>query len=73
MNIIKKFFFQIKNYFFNGNKVKQIEEKTLIDNGYKEGFKNSIKYKEKQSKAKNKIETLICPGDGLGIQTKITS
>ena len=73
MNIIKKFFFQIKNYFFNGNKVKQIEKKTFVDNGYNEEFKNSIKYKEKQSKTKNRIETLICPGDGLGIQTKITS
>ena len=73
MNIIKKFFFQIKNYFFNGNKVKQIEKKTFVDNGYNEEFKNSIKYKEKQPKTQNKIETLICPGDGLGIQTKITS
>ena len=51
----------------------QIEEKTGIDNVDKEEFKNFLKYKEEQPKTKNKIETLICPGDGLGIQTKITS
>lgn len=73
MNIIKKFFFLIKKYIISRNKVKQIEEKTGIDNGDKEEFKNFLKYKEEQPKTKNKIETLICPGDGLGIQTKITS
>ena len=34
-------------------------------------FKNKLKVANSEKQKTNKVETLICFGDGLGIQTKI--
>lgn len=75
MNLIKRLIFFIKS-FFSKKEIKMIEsisEKSFKDE--KKYFiellkKDSIKNKEK--KEKKEIKTLICEGDGLGIQGKIT-
>ena len=36
-----------------------------------EEFMDSLKIEKKEEAKKRKIETLTCPGDGLGIQHKI--
>lgn len=73
MNIINKMISFIKRL-FNKKELKQLEAprdiKTIDDK--KEKFMNSIKVvTELKKKKKTKIETLICPGDGLGIQQGI--
>lgn len=75
MNIIKKLILFITNIFNKQNRIKVIEEpKTEIKVNNKSEFINSLKsdniIKGEEITAK-KIETLVCPGDGLGIQRKI--
>lgn len=78
MNVFKKFI-EFFNRIFN-KKEKCIDSKnndvvkdTLkIDNSVKkEEFIDSIRVEKKKIKKENKIETLVCPGDGLGIQDKM--
>lgn len=73
MNIIKKIVSFIKNIFIKPNEVKTISEpKICVDQNKKNAFIKSLKVTTPTKKYKPKIETLICPGDGLGIQNKIT-
>ncbi len=74
MNLIKKIFKFIKKIFYKKEEVKMIEAISLTS--VREKKKKFIKeLKEdyiKRKLEKRKIETLICVGDGLGIQKKIS-
>ena len=73
MNIIRKMFLFIKNIFVKQDEVKKIQEpKNAIEQDKKENFIESLKITITEKKAKKKVETLTCNGDGLGIQKKIT-
>ena len=67
MNIIKNIINFIKKIFNKPEEIKKIEE-AKIDK--KEEFIQNIKIVPKEEK--KKIETLVCEGDGLGIQKKIS-
>jgi len=71
MSILKKIIEVIKNMFSNKKEeVKALEEpKTIIQNDKKE-FLSALKF---QKKRKHEVETLVCEGDGLGIQKKMSS
>ncbi len=69
MKIIKKFIMFIKR---NINTKKIEEKKQTANNNTQTNFFNSIKIDTLDNKKKGKIETLVCEGDGLGIQKKIT-
>lgn len=72
MNLIEKVFSFFKNIFSRKEKIKMLEESEESEmNVEKIDFVESLKVKEIKKK-KYKIETLVCPGDGLGIQTKIS-
>ena len=75
MNIFKKIILFIKNKFKNQETTKQIEPPKEIEDKEKQAeFKNSLKVStEKKKKKKSKVETLICKGDGLGIQNGMKS
>ena len=73
MNIIKKIIIFIKNIFTKQEDVKKLEQGRIItpqDN--KINFINSLKINTLEEKTKKKVKTLICYGDGLGIQKKIS-
>lgn len=69
MNSIKKIFLLIKNLFYK-EKVKMIGYTYEIST--KEEKKRFVEFLKEEATKKKKIETLICVGDGLGIQRKIT-
>ncbi len=75
MNIIKRIFLFFKNLLFKQEDIKMIEkpkeEYTELANN-KDNFINSLKINEVKKK-KKKVETLVCDGDGLGIQGGIRS
>lgn len=73
MNIIEKLIRYIKNLFNKQNEIKLLEEpKEKINANQKSDFINSLKFVDTSKiLKKKKIETLVCPGDGLGIQGKI--
>lgn len=73
MNIIKNIILFFKKIFNGKNNIKMIE--APLDSLSKEDknhFINSLKVNIVQKHKKNKVETLTCFGDGLGIQTKMT-
>ena len=73
MNIIKKIILFIKKLFIKQDEVKKLsEQKVVIEGDKKESFMESLKITPTRKSSKKKIETLICSGDGLGIQKKIT-
>lgn len=73
MNIIKIIDY-IKNICFKQKEIKRlIEPKTHIEQDKEVKFKKDLKVTTIQKTRKKEIETLICKGDGLGIQKKITS
>ena len=73
MNFIKKVISFIKELFNKENIPKMIEAPTENPkNDEKVNFINSLKVNIMQNQKRNKIETLICFGDGLGIQDKIS-
>ena len=67
MNIIKRIILFIKNK-FNKQEAKILEPASSIDT--KKEFTQNLKIDN--VKRKNKIETLVCVGSGLGIQGKIS-
>lgn len=72
MNIIKKAILFIKNMFVKQNEVKQLEApKVILDQDKKNNFIQSLKITTTK-KNKKRVETLICTGDGLGIQKKLS-
>ncbi len=73
MSIIRKMILFIKNIFVKQDEVKRLEEtKIVIEQDKKENFIESLKIATTEKRIKNKVETLTCNGDGLGIQKKIT-
>lgn len=72
MNILKKLIGYIKNKFIKLEDIKRLEPpKQDKDEVQKEEFIESIKISNKE---KNEdVETLICVGDGLGIQKRLKS
>lgn len=69
MNFIKNIFLFFKKTFNKKSDIKMIEVPTAtVSNADKMIFTNSLK----TNVVKNKVETLTCVGDGLGIQTKIS-
>lgn len=72
MNFIKKMTRFIKNIFIKQEKIKKLEEsKISIEQDKELDFAKSIKITPAEKSKSNKIEVLICEGDGLGIQGKI--
>lgn len=73
MQILRRIINLLKNTFAK-KEVKEIGEpsKVLLDDKEKDCFINKLKEKIVTHKSK-KVETLECPGDGLGIQIKINS
>lgn len=73
MSIIRKMILFIKNIFVKQDEVKRLQEpKIVIEQYKKESFIESLKIATKEKRTKKRVETLICNGDGLGIQKKIT-
>ena len=79
MSVIEKMISFIKRL-FKKEEIKLIEAPIEVEDEEKdkkkEKFLNYLKVEDavnKKKKSKGKIETLICVGDGLGIQGKITS
>lgn len=69
MNVIKKIFSLIQRI-FNKEEIKMIEAPTQHYNHHeKSKFVQSLKIVNAEKK--KKVETLVCEGDGLGIQNKI--
>ena len=72
MNIIKKMILFIKNMFIKQDEVKKlIEPKTTVKEDKRDIFIKSLKITTTEKRTKKIVETLICNGDGLGIQKKI--
>ena len=75
MNVIKKIIENIKNIF--GHKKENIKildtSKELVYPNPKDNFIKSLKENTVDRKNQNRIETLICIGDGLGIKNGISS
>ena len=70
MKIIEKFILFVKKIFIKENEIKKIEApKITNEQNQKNNFINSLIC---DTTEKKKIETLICKGDGLGIQKKIS-
>lgn len=73
MNIIKKIILMIKNVFIKQDKIKKIEEPIFVEKeNQKVDFVKNLKIDNINESNENKIETLICYGDGLGIQKKVS-
>ena len=71
MNFIKKVLEHIFNLFNGKKEVLKLEEGgTRIKNDERNKFLNGLKIKDILN-SKNKIETLLCYGDGLGRKNKI--
>ncbi len=74
MNIINKLMTFIKNIFNKKEKTKELDAPTPVITNEKKGeFIKSLKINTENRKKEKKVETLICEGDGLGIQKNIRS
>ena len=72
MNLIIKMMAWIKCIFIQQEQVKQVEApKRIQPQEEKINFVKSLKVTTTAKIGKNKIKTLTCTGDGLGIQKKI--
>lgn len=71
MNIISRIIEWIKNTFNKNQEIKMLEEpKTSACKDKRIDFVTNLKANTKVKR--KKVETLVCPGDGLGIQSEIT-
>ena len=74
MNFFKSIILKIKKIFNKHEDIKMLEESKIINNSNaKDEFIENLKVNINKVIKKKKVETLICPGDGLGINNKITS
>lgn len=71
MNFVKKIISIIKNVFIKKDEIKKLEEPKNVVINKKDNFINSLKISTTEEKEEQDVETLICYGDGLGINTKI--
>ena len=67
MSIVNKIILFIKKIF---NRQQEVEKINTLEQNKKENFKEDLK--TTTTEKEKKVETLICEGDGLGIQKKIT-
>ena len=74
MSIVEKIILFIKNILLKKDEIKSLEEPKQINNEEKKNdFLESIKVNIPSQIKKKKIETLVCVGDGLGIQNKLNT
>lgn len=74
MNIFKKILEMLKSIFTKKEEIVMIDEGNNYLNEEKDNFKELLKVKVQNiAKTKNKVESHICYGDGLGIKKKIES
>ena len=72
MNIVKNVFLFFKRIFNKENDIKMLEAPIEpIKSRNKRSFADSLKINIEKYKRK-RVETQVCDGDGLGIQTKIS-
>ena len=72
MNFIKKIILVKKNLFYK-EKVKEIESTPKIyTKNKRKSFIKSLNVSNEKNIKNKKVKTLICEGDGLGIQREIT-
>lgn len=72
MNKIRKIILFIKNIFKKQEAIKMLEEpKQDVSKDRKVAFVESLKINTIYKRKNKQIQTLICTGDGLGIQKKI--
>ncbi len=73
MSIVKKIIAFFKSAFNKQENIKYLEPpKQVINQSDKNNFLESLKIIKEVKKSRKKVETLICEGDGLGIQKKIS-
>lgn len=73
MNFIKNIISFFKRLFNKDSNIKMIEAPIeMVENNEKTKFIDSLKVNITKNFKKNKVETLTCFGDGLGIQDKIS-
>lgn len=73
MNIIKRIILFMKNIFIKQDDVKKLAEpKSMVNEDERENCIESLKITTASKRTGKRVETLICNGDGLGIQKKIT-
>lgn len=73
MDFIKKIFLRFKRLFNKENNTKMIDVPIKdFEKNNRINFINSLNVNAVKKYKKNKVETLTCFGDGLGIQNKIS-
>ena len=73
MNIIKKIIIFFKNKICKKNNLKMIDSaKDFKQKEDQKSFVASLKIEKIPNPKKKKVETLVSPGDGLGIENKIS-
>lgn len=73
MKFLKKFFLFIQNVFNKKEEIKQIEAPKIdLYKDQKEDFLKSIRVSSIPRRKNKNIETLVCVGDGLGFNNKLT-
>ena len=70
MNFFRNLFLAFKNIFRKHTEIKQLEAPKQFSSSINRD--NFIKDLKVNVKKKKKIATLVCEGDGLGIQRKMT-
>lgn len=70
MDFVKSIILFFKRIFNKQESIKLIEAPVKKES--KNNFRESLKVDRVKKNKKTKVETRICVGDGLGIQTKIT-
>lgn len=72
MKILEKIRVWLKELFHKKEKTKLLEEpKQILNKEKKVNFIENLKVNTIEKRKKKKVETLVCTGDGLGIQNKM--
>ena len=72
MNFVKNIIVFLKRIFNKENNIKMIEAPAVeVPKEETSDFKKQLKVTKNEKQKSSEVETLICFGDGLGIQTKI--
>lgn len=73
MNIIKNFIIFMKNIFNKDKEIKMLEMPKQTMNEVKKGeFIKTLKISDNEDEENTSVDTLICIGDGLGIQKNLS-
>ncbi len=72
MKILEKIKIWLKELFRKKETTKLLEEsKQIVNKEKKVSFIENLKVNTIEKRKKKKVETLVCTGDGLGIQSKM--